>query len=428
MGDLFAEGGREVASHLIDLAIARGTRYAYNGAAGAAPYVASYIMSRNDKRRRVEDSGMSGISSSSTGGSVEYTMPANEDLLTVSTRKRVKAKSGRHMVIQDGKGWNPYIKDTRPYIQKIMNPLYTIMGHEFKSASIVADVAQGFGYHVTEKISNIEKFFDMPNSYGIKGTDASNTAAGLGFPWNDYHNLNTAVYDPAKLHCKRIQHRMLIKNPTNHTAIIFLSEWVAKRDSNDGQSVQNLFVDEIEMNNLNTTALAALSTVNPFAISNCVTTSGQGGDYGRGIGGPRSPIYDYWNRSKTSKIILPPGQFVEYMWYGNFRSMKRAILTNMQELGITNVKGVTKTLTLRVMGQMVDEASTHRIGPGDIKITYEMESAVAVYGGYKSYTPQVMRQHNSLDVENGYWPIIATADQRKINPTTNAGVGYQTDK
>lgn len=415
---------------------------AYAGYRGMSNLFSAVITGSGDtgsysrKRLRGSDS-TSSTRYTSASGITSFSADTSEDQLSVRTNKHVRENRGRFVSIVDGKGWNPYCKDYRSMIYRVMFPIASVMGKVVQNEGMSAVAGVTTTYYLpnpTDRLADLLKYQELPNNFQAQEGDSTHTAPGVGQASQRNRSLAASNQDPGHTRVVKLMHRILMKNTTNRVVYIRIKQWVATKLGTANESISNLHADELKMDDLGHVSRTQIASTAIWGLTGISVPSSN--QYERGIGRFESPIYNFWKVRKQSYVVLPPGAILEYHWHGLCKKIKKSLMKAYSDRGgIIAVPGVTQDISFEVSGQLVT-ASTNtpagtnateagQIAPGSGQMQYAMESYVACCNAYKTHAQQTMRIHTITGQHPNYWPQITDTHQNKINPTDQEAAGFE---
>lgn len=386
-------------------------------------------------------------------GEVDFTSLAAEDSLLVRTDKRVKNRRGRFATIHDGHGWDPYVNDNRPFIEKLIMPIVNIMGKVIRTSRWEAQSGQTkHFYFPIDTVQDIISYMKIPYTAQITSVPTPIPGeAGTAGVANDIEGrtFRSALLDQGQVRVHKLQHRFLIKNISNYTVKLNIKEWTAKKDGSSQQSVENLHYQEIENDSFGPSTNLAIDGLALWGTT--TTVQPRVNTVNRGIGQSGSPIYPFWEMDKHSRVWLPPGALIEYHLNGNIKHLRQSDVEQWQTnyinqgaLPIEYIKGLSRTVTFTLTGQLVDcyreklndatspanenNCEAKEITTGWAECTMTQESNVAVSNPYKVNTPQVTAVFgDSGGLLPYYWSRPEQPNVRRMNVTNYDGEVYNND-
>ena len=375
-------------------------------------------------------------------------MSANEAQMIVKSDKKIKQKSGRHVTIFDGPGWDLSMTDKRSQIYRIMNPFCAVVGHVINQRSL--SVTSGYTTNTfidSDTVVDLATYMNLPLTMRVQdvATQTQNQPQlGPIAP-----SLWTAYYDTGAVHFHRLQHRWLIKNISTHTVILIMKEWGCKRDGLVQHSVEKLWEQELKMNLLNATASTAIVGQSIWGLRELDDPDEV--TYERGVGQAGSPIYEYWYQKHFTRIVIPPGQFFEYHQITDVHPVAMQTLTMLQGDNAVPAttkfiykKGFSSCITFSLTGQLVSASGAQDVGEpnppgtnttnykfselsgGSAQLTLSKESHVCVYGSLKEHDIQLpFLYERQAGSGTGYWADIIEEQQVNVNPRVNEREVYE---
>lgn len=373
-----------------------------------------------------------------------YAMSSNDAQLMVKTDKKVRQKTGRHVMIYDLNGWDLSMFDKRSLIMRLLNPFSCVVGHVVRGKTLAVTAGNSAtDFYDSDTVSDINDYKNLIPRMNVKAGNATQTQPGIGDGVNP--QLWNAPYDEGIINFHRLQHRFIWKNVSTNTVIVVIKEWVCKKSCQQLQSVKNLWKNEIAQNQLNVAAAGDILNV-PGACWGLTRLAQPDPDtFERQVGQSGSPIYDSWRQAHYTRIVLPPGQYFEYHLVSPGRGISTSALYEMtvplliagcttDPKNMTYAKGISTCISVTITGQMTSALNLavntaydpYQLSGGSGLLSYSKESHVCVYGQYKEHNiqlPYLFSPNSGTDTSNKYWPPIIPLDQVHVNPRSNLPAG-----
>lgn len=387
------------------------------------------------KRQRGNNSRNS-TSSSSSGGNRnkrKFAVDQNQKTTYGSSNANIHRKAGANYIVFDQDGpWNPFIKDFRSLIYKIVNPRIQVNWSDAATGEVVAITGpdKKVQFRTIMNFTQLKAFkLALSNAttattgagpqLGAINMNPTNTitswiGAGVGDPRGNIKYLNQSEFTI-------VQHQVknLLKNTSTANVNIQIYDFRCSRDSQ-----QNL--DPLQLYNRFLAAQTAqdstvlLAVQNALGIDHIVNLQNDDVKSMNSFAKAIKYIGTWWRLLKRTTIILEPGGIFEYVTTSRNVKLTNATETVLSDASIANIKGITRSLLITFEGQMVSGPTGQQnvITHGSGQVIWETYQNITLQNCAAVSNSQMLGYNTT---RNAYFKRLGTQDQifPNIDASTN---------
>lgn len=297
-------------------------------------------------------------SSSSNNKQARFEQDQNQKTTYGKTNAAFTRKVGANfLVIKQHGAWNPYPRDNRSLLYKIINPRFSINKSIAASAKLITVNSPGnatyFNTNLTlSDIKGVKQALSL-----LVTTSATDPRGHALLPALDNTITSTETGMPKLIDSEftivQWQTKYLVKNKCSFNCNITIWDFVSERDS-VGNTPSQCYADYLAaQGTLGTSQLTNIATplmVGPFTVSTLQTNSVQSVSSFADAGKYTRP---FWRTLKKTTMVLEPGGVFEYI-----QSMYNVKLSNylahrFDTAGVTCIQGKTRSIYMEFQGQMI---------------------------------------------------------------------------
>lgn len=371
------------------------------------------------------------VSESYSNKQAKFKQDQNQKHTYGQSNAALSRKAGANfLVIKQNGPWNPYPKDNRSLLYKIINPRFSFNQSVNEEAEIITVTGPKRSTYTHTNIVNAD-INQLKQALSQLMLTSATDPRGSAFLQPSDNTLTSNLDGMSQLvdsefTIVQFQTKYLVKNKCNFNVNITIWDFVAARDSQANDPTQCYADYLLAQQTLGTSQFINVasqlqpqgSSVSFLKAANVQSVSSFASAY--------KYTKPFWKMLKKTTMVLEPGGIFEYIQTMYNIKLNNYMGTRFDASGVTCIKGISRSIYMEFQGQMIS-------GPINDQTVITHGDASLLIERFENYTCQ-----NILGVKNnrmvgyttargGYFKTLAGNTQQCPNIDGDAALLYDQD-